>query len=105
MTKKTAAEVTMDILKDESQVVDFITPVLETFTKLQMVKKDAKTSKVAKEYTEQVESQMRDQLKFLYMAAQQAFPEDGIDPEIAHSSIGPTEILNRYDFKVIVTRK
>lgn len=88
-----------------ARTVDFIKPVLETFTKLQMVMQDAKHNKSAKAYLETVEDQYRNQLKFLYMAAAEAFPEDDINPNHAGSSLGPEEILRFYEFKVIVSKK
>lgn len=88
-----------------ARTVDFITPILETATKLEMVKADAKHNKTAKPYLETVEAEYRNQLKFLYMAAQTAFPEDNVDPSHALSSIGPAGILEHYEFKVIVSKK
>lgn len=88
-----------------ARVVDFITPVLRTYTKLEMVKQDAKHDKAAKAYLESVEQEYRNQLKFLYEAANQAFPEDKVDPRIAHSSLGPADILEHYEFSVIVRKK
>ena len=88
-----------------ARTVDFITPVLETFTKYQMVKEDAKTSKDAKAYLEQVERQYRNQLKFLWSAADQAFPEDELEPDYAMSSLGPEAILKDYEFQMIVKKK
>jgi hypothetical protein len=41
----------------------------------------------------------------LYEAAQKAFPEDKVDPRIAHSSLGPADILDHYEFSVIVRKK
>jgi len=102
---KTPKDITLDIMKDNSRVVDFITPVLKTFTKLEMVKQDAKHDKSAKAYLESVEQEYRNQLKFLYEAAQKAFPEDKVDPRIAHSSLGPADILELYEFSVIVRKK
>ena len=88
-----------------ARTVDFITPVLETFTKLQMVKEDAKHNKSAKAYLETVEEQHRNQLRFLYLAAAEAFPEDDVNPGYASSSLGPEDILEKYEFKVIVSKK
>ncbi len=88
-----------------ARTVDFIKPVLETFAKLQMVKADARHNKSAKAYLETVEDQYRNQLRFLYLAAEEAFPEDDINPAHANSSIGPEDILQHYDFKVIVSKK
>ena len=88
-----------------ARTVDFVTPILETATKLEMVKADAKHNKTAKPYLETVEAEFRNQLKFLYMAAQTAFPEDNVEPNHALSSIGPQNILNEYEFKVIVSKK
>ena len=88
-----------------ARTVDFIKPVLETFTKLQMVKEDSKHSKSAKAYLETVEEQYRNQLKFLYFAAAEAFPEDDVNPAHAGGSISPERILMQYDFKVIVSKK
>lgn len=102
---KTPADITCDILKDESRVVDFVTPVLQTKQKYEMVKEDAKSDKTAKAYLDQVENQYRLQLKFLYEAAQSAYPEDDVNPSHAISSLGPDNILKKYDFKVIVSKK
>lgn len=102
---KTPQDITCDILKDESRVVDFVSPVLQTKQKFEMVKEDAKSDKTAKAYLEQVEQQYRLQLKFLYEAAKSAYPEDDINPSIAMSSLGPDAILKKYDFKVIVSKK
>jgi hypothetical protein len=88
-----------------ARTVDFITPVLQTFTKYQMVKADAKHSKDAKAYLEQVNQQYRTQLEYLYLAAAEAYPEDEVDPGIAHSSLGPESILEKYEFQVIVRKK
>ena len=89
-----------------ARTVDFITPILETATKLEMVKADAKHNKTAKLYLETVEAEYRNQMKFLYMAAQTAFPEDKrIEVSHALSSISPQDILDRYEFKVIVSKK
>ena len=88
-----------------ARTVDFITPVLETFTKYEMVKADAKYSKDAKTYLEQVEQQYRNQLKFLYAAADKAYPEDDIQTGHALSSLGPAVILEQYEFQVIVRKK
>ena len=88
-----------------ARTVDFIKPVLQTFTKLQMVKEDTKHNKSAKAYLETVEAEYRNQLKFLYMAAAEAFPDDGIEVRHAGSSWGPEDILRKYDFKVIVSKK
>ena len=85
--------------------VDFIKPVLDTYAKLQMVKADAKYNKTAKPYLETVEAQYRNQLKFLYETAKEAFPNDAINPNHALSSIGPEEILMDYDFKLTIMRK
>lgn len=104
-TKKTTQAITMDVLKDTSRVVNFIGPVEETWSKLEMVKQDAKFDKTAKAYAEIVEQQYRNQLKFLYEAAREAFPEDKVNPAHAHSSLGPSSILEKYDFQVIVSRK
>jgi len=102
---KTPAQTTMDVLSEKSRIVDFTKPVLQTQTKMNMIKDDAKADKIAKAYLQQVEEQFRNQLKFLYEAAAEAFPEDGVEPGHAHSSLGPAGILERYDFKVIVSRK
>lgn len=102
---KTAQDITCDILKDESRVVDFISPVLQTKQKYEMIKEDARSDKTAKAYLEQVEQQYRLQLKFLYEAAKTAYPEDRLNPSHAMSSIGPDSILTDYDFKVIVSKK
>ena len=88
-----------------ARTVDFVRPVLETFTKYQMVKADAKYSKDAKAYLEQIEQQYRNQLRFLWMSAHEAFPEDDVNPDYAMSSLGPEAILEKYEFQVIVRRK
>ena len=89
-----------------ARTVDFITPVLETFIKLEMVAQDAKAGdKNAKAYLEVVQNQYRNQLKFLYEAAKLAYPEDKVDPRIAMSSLGPQSILEHYEFSVIVRKK
>lgn len=86
--------------------VDFIKPVMNTYAKLQMVKADAKYNKTAKPYLETVEAQYRNQLKFLYETAKEAFPNDTrINPDYALSSIGPEEILMYYDFKLTIMPK
>ena len=103
MATEIEKEELIEVLKG-ARTVDLITPVLQTFTKYKLVKEDAK-DKVAKAYLEQVEQQYRLQLKFLYEAAKLAFPEDKVDPSIAMSSLGPQEILEKYQFKVIVSRK
>jgi hypothetical protein len=82
-----------------------VTPVLQTKQKYEMVKEDAKSDKTAKAYLDQVDQQYRLQLKFLYEAAQSAYPDDGINPNHAMSSIGPGDLLEKYDFKVIVSKK
>ncbi len=104
MTTQLQQQEIIETLKG-ARTVDFITPVLETFTKLEMVKQDAKYDKTAKTYLESVEQQYRNQLKFLYEAAKLAYPEDNVNPSYAHSSLGPQAILDHYDFKVIVSRK
>jgi hypothetical protein len=102
---KSLSQTTMDVLSEKSRIVDFTKPVLQTKIKMDMIKDDAKTDKTAKAYLQQVEEQFRNQLKFLYEAASDAFPEDGVEPSHAHSSLGPAGILEKYEFKVIVTRK
>ena len=107
MANEVDKQLVIEMLKG-ARTVDFITPVLKTFTKYEMVKADVsanKSNKTAKEYLEQVEQQYRTQLSFLYEAAHQAFPEDKINPAHAMSSLGPSVILEKYDFKVIVSRK
>lgn len=104
-TKKTAQAVTMDILSGETRLVDFVKPILQTFALMEAVKADAKSDKTAKAYLERVEQQYRQQLKFLYEAANEAFPEDGVEPGHALSSLGPSAILDKYNFRVIVERK
>lgn len=107
MAKSIDKQEIIEVLKG-ARTVDFITPVLKSFNKYEMVKEDAssnKSSKAAKEYLEQVEQQYRTQLSFLYEAANQAFPEDKIKPSHAFSSLGPSAILEKYEFRVIVSRK
>jgi hypothetical protein len=103
--KKELAQTTMDVLSEKSRVVGFTKSVLKTKEKMNMIKDDARSDKTAKAYLQQVEEQFRNQLKFLYEAAAEAFPEDKVDPGHAHSSLGPDGILEKYEFKVIVSRK
>lgn len=102
---KKSSQVTMDILKDQSRSADFTKAVKQTKMKLDLIKEDAKNDKNAKAYADQVENQYRLQLKFLYEAAAEAFPEDGVEPRIAMSSLGPEQILDQYEFLVLVSRK
>jgi|LakMenE01Jun11ns_1017448.scaffolds.fasta_scaffold9958799_22 hypothetical protein len=106
MTTEIKKAEVVEILKG-ARTVDFTTSVLETKKKLDMVREDSRNGdKAAKAYEESVSFQYRMQLKFLYEAAQTAFPEDEeIIPGHAMSSLGPEKILERYDFKVIVAKK
>jgi hypothetical protein len=104
MNKEMEQQEIIETLKG-ARTVDFITPVLETFTKYKLVKQDAKHDKSAKAYLESVEDQYRNQLKFLYAAAKAAYPEDNVNPDHALSSLGPADILEKYEFKVIVKKK
>lgn len=104
MATATQKEELIHILKG-ARTVDFVKPVQETATKLEMVIQDARHDKDAKAYLKTVEAQYRNQLKFLYIAAAEAFPEDGVHPSHAGSSLMPEDILNKYDFKVIVSKK
>lgn len=104
MSKELDQHTTIETLKG-ARAVDFITPVLQTYTKYEMVKADAKHSKDAKAYLAQVESEYRNQLKYLWTAASKAYPEDDIDDSIAMSSLGPASILEKYEFQVLVRKK
>lgn len=106
MNKDIEHQEVIEILKG-ARTVEFTTTVLETKKKLDMVTDDARAGdKAAKAYEESVRFQYRMQLKFLYEAAQTAFPEDeDIVPGHAMSSLGPDKILDMYDFKVIVAKK
>lgn len=106
MTTEIEKQEVFEIIKG-ARTVDFTTSVLETKKKLDMVREDSRNGdKAAKAYEESVSFQYRMQLKFLYEAAQTAFPEDEeIIPGHAMSSLGPAQILEMYDFKVIVAKK
>lgn len=106
MNKDIEHQEVIEILKG-ARTVDFTTTVLETKKKLDMVTEDAEAGdKAAKAYKDSVYFQYRMQLKFLYEAALAAFPEDQeIIPGHPMSSLGPSRILDMYDFKVIVAKK
>jgi hypothetical protein len=106
MTTEIKKQELVEIIRG-ARTVDFTTAVLATKKKLDMVTADVRAGdKAAKAYEESVSFQYRMQLKFLYEAAQTAFPEDEeIIPGHAMSSLGPAQILEMYDFKVIVAKK
>ena len=94
----------IEVLKG-ARTVDFTTPITEAYHKLQLVREDARYNKTAKPYLETIKSEYRNQIKFLYMAADQAYPEDGVKVSHAISSFGPEAIFDKYEFKVIVAKK
>ena len=105
MNKDIQQQTVIEALKG-ARTVNFTQAVLETYRKMEMVRADVRSGdKAAKSYLESVEQQYRNQMRFLFVAARDAFPEDGIDPNHAMSSLGPESILEHYDFQVIVARK
>jgi hypothetical protein len=90
-----------------SRKVDFTSPVFETMALVQKIKADfgQTKSKAAKAYLEEVENQFRQQMVFLYKAAELAYPEDKIDSRHAWSSLGPDSLFMKYEFDVYVKRK
>ena len=96
----------VEILKG-ARTVDFTTSVLETKKKLDMVREDSRNGdKAAKAYEESVNLQFRMQLKFLFEAAQAAFPEEEENiPGHILSKLGAAQIFDKFDFKVIVAKK
>jgi hypothetical protein len=105
MTTEIEKQELVEILKG-ARTVDFTTTVLETMKKRDLVEQDSKSGdKAAKAYLESVNFQFRTQMQFLYNAVAQAFPEDDINPRYAFSSLGPQDLLEQYEFKVIVAKK
>ena len=90
-----------------SRKVDFTSPVFETMALIQKIKADYEQSKskAAKAYLEEIESQFRQQMVFLYKAAEAAYPEDKINSRHAWSSLGPESLFLQYEFDVYVKRK
>ena len=86
--------------------VDFTTPIQQTAAKLRIVKEDAEHNKTAKPYLETIKAEFRNQLQFLYIAANSAFPDDPrTNPNRALKQYSPEDILRLYDFKVTVMKK